>query len=282
MKFGEINPYIRFAEYMYIKRKPARFNVFDCRIFYIVSGEAEITIENNKYILKESDVFYCAGGMVYTIGCNTGCELLCLNFDLTNDRSNITESRAPLKSDPKKPPRYKVENNIEDCDFLNSFCVLKNSYNLNAKIKSIIEEFEKSQRFYREKSSAILKDLLADMYREELKRSENSSNAVENVISYINANFKEKIINSDLAKLTGYHEYYLNRIFKKQTGMTIHKYILQVRLSEARKLLLTTDIPLHSIAEMTGFGSDTHLSNCFKNYFCYSPMDYKNSFKNRI
>ncbi len=282
MKVTDINPHIRFAEQIYFKRKPAQFNVFDCRIFCVVSGEVEIEIENCRYILKESDLFYCAGGGRYTISCINGCQLLCLNFDLSQDRNDMTENRAPLKISASNPPRYLFKQEIEDCKFLNSHIVIENNYSLNSKVKNIIKEFESKQIFFREKSGAMLKDILVDMHRTQLKKSENSSGAIQTVISYIDTNYQNKIINSDLAKLTGYHEYHLNRIFKKQTGMTIHKFILQIRINEAKKLLMTTDTPIYSIAEMTGFSSDTHLSSCFKNYFGYSLMEYKNNFKNRI
>ena len=64
MKLCEINPYIRFAEKIYFKRKPAQFNVFDCRIFSVVSGEVEIEIENFRYVLKKG-VLLCSGWALY-------------------------------------------------------------------------------------------------------------------------------------------------------------------------------------------------------------------------
>ena len=282
MKVIDINPHIRFAEQIFFKRKPAKFNVFDCRIFCIVSGEMEIKIENCRYILKESDLFYCAGSNQYTISCINGCQLLCLNFDLSQERNDITENRAPLKINGSNPPRYVFKQEVEDCEFLNSHIVIENNYSLNSKVKNIIKEFESKQIFFREKSGAMLKDILVDIHRTQLKKSENSSGAIQTVISYINANYQNKIINSDLAKLTGYHEYYLNRIFKKQIGMTIHKYILQVRINEAKKILMTTDDNIYHIAETMGFNSVAHFSNCFRNYFGHSPLEYKNNFKNRI
>lgn len=282
MKLCEINPYIRFAEKIYFKRKPAQFNVFDCRIFSVVSGEVEIEIENFRYVLKKGDLFYCAQGGRYTIGCKNICELICFNFDLNHARSHITEKHAPLKIDPSAHSKYFLEDIVEEAGSLNSYMVLENDYSINQKIIGLIEEFENKQIYFREKASAMLKDILIDIYRKELKKSENSLDTVEKVIAYIYNNYHTKIVNSDLAKLTGYHDYHLNRIFKKQTGSTIHKYIMEVRINEAKKLIMTTDIPIYMIAQKTGFNSDTHLSNCFKNYFGYSPIEYKNNFKNRI
>ena len=282
MKLCEINPYIRFAEKIYFKRKPAEFNVFDCRIFLVVSGEVEIEIESTNYVLKKGDLFYCAQGGNYIIGSKDVCELICFNFDLNDKRSNITEKRAPLKIESTDCAKYFLEDTVEDAHLLNSYMVLENDYLVNQRIISLIEEFENKQIYFREKASAMLKDILIDICRKELKKSENSLDTVEKVIGYINSNYHTKILNSDLAKITGYHDYHLNRIFKKQTGGTIHKYIMEVRINEAKKLIMTTDIPIYIIAQKTGFNSDTHLSNCFKNYFGYSPIEYKNNFKNRI
>jgi len=282
MRVIDINPHVRFAEQIFFKSKKSQYNVFDCRIFCIISGEMQIEIDNCRYNLCQDDLFYCAGGSVYTISCNDGCELVCINFDLTQERSDVTESRAPLKISSKTHIRYKPLSNIEDCEILNHHIFLKSNYEINSKVKKLTEEFSGKQIFFREKASAALKGILIDIYRNELKKSENSSDAVEKVISYINANFSSKITNSNLANMTGYHSYHLNRIFKKQTGMTVHKYIMEIRLNEAKKLIMSGGLPLYSIAQMTGFNSDTHLSSCYKAYFGYSPIEYKNNFKNRI
>ena len=282
MRVIDINPHIRFAEQIHFKSRKAQFNVFDCRIFCIISGEMKIEIDSCNYNLYQNDLFYCIGGSVYTISCQEGCELICINFDFSQERSNITESRAPLKISSPNHIRYKLQNKIDDCEILNNHIFIRDNYTINSKIKELTEEFNNKQIFFREKASAVLKEILIDMYRNELKKSENSLDTVEKVIAYINSNYHRKIVNSDLAKLTGYHEYYLNRIFKKQTGGTIHKYVMEVRINEAKKLIMTTDMPIYIIAQKTGFNSDTHLSNCFKNYFGYSPIEYKNNFKNRI
>jgi hypothetical protein len=70
-----------------------------------------------------------------------------------------------LKIDTTSSSRYVLEDRVEDCDFLNSYLVIENDYSLNSKVKYITEEFENKQIFFREKSSAMLKEILVDMYR---------------------------------------------------------------------------------------------------------------------
>ncbi len=282
MKLCEINPFIRFAEKIKIKRKPEKFNVFDSRIFLVLFGVIEIEIEESYYKLKSGDVFYCAKGSCYTIVCSDICELLCLNFDLTQKRNIYSEAYAPVKIKSSSEIVFYNDDVIEDCTYINKFFYMENEYLIKTQITKIIDEFENKRIYFREKSSAILKDILIEMSRRELEKNINSFDAVEKTIAYINDNYGSKIINEQLAKLTGYHQYYLNRIFKKQTGKTIHKYIMEIRINEAKKILMTTKLPICIIAQKTGFCSETHLSNCFENYFGYRPKKYKELFKNNI
>ena len=48
---------------------------------------------------------------------------------------------------------------------------------------------------------------------------------------------------------TGYSRFYLNRIFAEETGCTIHRYIMERRLTEAARKLVETD---KTIVEISG------------------------------
>ena len=90
MNFCEINPFIRFAEY--ISHNNATENpvfVKDCRIFYTISGKADIFIENQHYELVPNSLFYCSAGSVYNIQ-SSGARLISLNFDLTQKDNSHT------------------------------------------------------------------------------------------------------------------------------------------------------------------------------------------------
>lgn len=55
-----------------------------------------------------------------------------------------------------------------------------------------------------------------------------------------------------------------------------------MRMDEAKRLLLNTDIPIQDISEKTGFNNDTYFSNIFKNKFGVSPLKYRKKYKNKI
>ena len=56
MKSNELNPYLRFAQRFFFMREKCTFNVFDCRIIYVLSGILNINIEGNDYLVKKGDV----------------------------------------------------------------------------------------------------------------------------------------------------------------------------------------------------------------------------------
>ena len=102
------------------------------------------------------------------------------------------------------------------------------------------------------------------------------------VQEYIHEHFAEKITNKDLSDLVGYHEYYLNRIFLNCTGANLHEYLLHIRLTHAKEMILNSDLPLQVIAEQVGFGSYAHFSSYFKRSYNYSPAQYRKLLRGNI
>lgn len=277
-----INPYIRFAQHIFYQSERISVNIFDCRIFCITSGCAEIIIENQHFKLSENSLFFCAAGSTYTISSTDGCNILVLNFDLTQERSDKPEPIPPVKLSKSQKPCFNNNFFIEDCDFFNTFFLFNDNMGLSAIIEEIIKEHSEKKIFFMEKCSSVLKNLLIDIYRLSLEQANTSSLAIEKAIRYIKSNYMNKITNKDVSEITCYHEFHTNRLFEKYTGMTIHHYLMETRITEAKKLLLCSDIPIYSIAETIGFNSSSHFITCFKKFVGISPSAYKNHFKNNI
>ena len=77
-------------------------------------------------------------------------------------------------------------------------------------------------------------------------------------------NYFAELTNKKLAALVGYHEFHLNRLFVKYTGTSIHQYIINKRLGEARALMLSTELSLAEISEQVGFNNYSFFSSYFK------------------
>ncbi len=274
MQVFEINPFLRFADSISFKSSRAEVNVFDSRIFSVISGCADILIDGQRFNLCEGSLFYCAGGSCYSLTTSESCIINVLNFDLTQQRNNITRSLPPYKLNGASA-KYGREVILDDGGDLNSYIYIKDGYGLQAKISDIINEFSQKRPLYMEKCSAMLKDSLIEIYRSRMFVKTPSLKTLEKVISYINLNLNKKITNAELAAKAGYHEYHLNRLFLKHIGKTIHQYIIDARIEKAKSLLATTDMTIVEIAESAGFNSSTHLCGCFKSAVGLVPSEYR-------
>nr|WP_246389847.1 helix-turn-helix domain-containing protein [Halomonas cerina] len=81
-----------------------------------------------------------------------------------------------------------------------------------------------------------------------------------------------------LAKRAAMSERSLGRRFKEVTNITISRYIEDVRLSLARRLLETSEQSIQAVADNAGFGTTATLRRVFQRRLCVSPSIYKASF----
>ena len=282
MNFCDINHFIRFASLIHFDEYTSKsVMVKDCRIFFTLSGEAELSIENQHYILTPGSLFYCRAGSLYTIR-STNAHLISLNFDLTHQRSERVTAFSPVDAkDGITLPEINW-NVICNSDFINSHLFLSRANDFKKSLEKILDEFSTQKIFYSETSSALLKGILTQLHRRSIDTSTNSSNAVSKTIAYIKTNYDKPLTNDMISNLTGYHEYHLNRLFLKHTGTSLHKYMLNIRINEAKNMLLNTDLSLTSISEKVGFNSNTYFSTYFKQTEGFSPLEFRKRFKNKI
>lgn len=68
---------------------------------------------------------------------------------------------------------------------------------------------------------------------------------------------------------------YLSDLFSSVEGLTIEKYLIQLRIEKVKELLAYNRYSLSEIAEITGYSSSQHLSTQFKQYTGLSPSHFK-------
>lgn len=97
--------------------------------------------------------------------------------------------------------------------------------------------------------------------------------AVKSICEYLHENFDKPIPISELSSVTGLSQFYLIRTFKKHTGITPHKYLVNIRIQKARKFL-TNDHDIAEVAYKTGFSDQSHLTRTFKKIVGITPGAY--------
>lgn len=99
---------------------------------------------------------------------------------------------------------------------------------------------------------------------------------IQPALDYIDQHFTEGPVSiSLLARMCGISEVHFRNTFRAVCGLPPLKYIHEMKLTRARQLLLSTNDPIHIIAEKCGFLSDSVFSREFRQAVGMSPSEYR-------
>ncbi|WP_353625832.1 helix-turn-helix transcriptional regulator [Bacillus sp. JCM 19041] len=97
----------------------------------------------------------------------------------------------------------------------------------------------------------------------------------QKMIAYIKENNDKVLTLEQCAADLHYNANYLSSVFKKGTGMTFSDYVADHRLSEAKKWLVDTDIPIKQIAETLGYKNSQNFIRSFRKSTSMTPGQYR-------
>lgn len=107
-------------------------------------------------------------------------------------------------------------------------------------------------------------------------RSVKNNALIESVIGYLNDNYTDPDITLNSTAGQFYvNPSYLSRLFKQQTGTAFIRYLTELRLKRAAKLLTSTSERSYTVAQMVGFRDAKYFSTCFRKHFGVTANDYR-------
>jgi AraC-like DNA-binding protein len=90
---------------------------------------------------------------------------------------------------------------------------------------------------------------------------------------YLHDNYADNVMLSELANVSGLSPFRLGRLFSASVGVPPHQYQLQLRIEQAKRLLLKGK-PVSDVAFEVGFFDLSHFSRHFKRYVGVAPGTY--------
>jgi transcriptional regulator GlxA family with amidase domain len=98
---------------------------------------------------------------------------------------------------------------------------------------------------------------------------------LKEVVKLMDANLEEPLELEQLAVYAGRSRRQIERLFQEQLGTTPQRYYLELRITEARRLLQHTELTQVEVLVACGFVSPSHFSKCYSAYFGYRPSKEK-------
>lgn len=98
---------------------------------------------------------------------------------------------------------------------------------------------------------------------------------LQEIKDYLDAHYTEKITLDALSERFYINKFYLTRVFKEQFGQSVTTYLMQLRITQAKRMLRFTDHSVESIAQECGLSDANYFSRLFKKVEGVPPGEYR-------
>jgi len=98
---------------------------------------------------------------------------------------------------------------------------------------------------------------------------------VKTIQRFLEKNIARKLTLGGVGKKFGLKEKALDALMRKHFGMGFTDYVTSLRISEAKRLLLSTDLNMGEIARQTGFKDQSYFTKVFKSRIGTTPTEFR-------
>ncbi|MCH5266865.1 MAG: helix-turn-helix domain-containing protein [Lachnospiraceae bacterium] len=119
----------------------------------------------------------------------------------------------------------------------------------------------------------VVKEFTETMH--EIKQNRNLSYHVQHGADYIAQNISQPLHSRDVANHLNLHPDYLSKMFRKETGYTLQRYIIRKKCETASYMLRNSSASCTEIGTFLGFSSCSYFITCFCREFHQTPGEYR-------
>ncbi len=271
-------------------------------------GKIEITVDGKDYTLDkntyitvkpDSDVFIVALAAsrcyVFTIDCaDSRLAFFSRNvFGINGEQYSTVEKivfeiNTGLKETVLSNKRSRLQSNYDEltmmlsCRLMEQFFIEnKRKYYTENNVKSgyIVPEVKNKwerknaySRHYKEVPERFFEHRSYEGNERRYKVSEDQK--AEEIMRYVTENITNNVTLDSLVSVFHFSKTYICRMFKNKYSKTIVEYMRDLKMKEARKLLLEGKLNVTQISESLGFSTVHYFSLTFKRYYGVSPSEY--------
>jgi AraC-like DNA-binding protein len=276
LNLGELIPVVRIVNHY--KATPHWYLpprvIFDHELAFAAKGKATVQLGKTTYHIGESDLLFVRPNIVnwWKADPQDPCELLCIHFDPLPEWNSYRERTPGISLAGLEDIRIPDHMVIQE----------KDSY--VQKHFTLLEEFLDTRPFRSLVMKNLLTHILVQLYRElggthTLQKSSDRRTAqITPALQYMQTNYHLDITSKDLASIAGFHPTYFCRLFRKVTGKTPTEYLTQIRMKQAKQLLLYTTKSVQEIAQTVGYNSIYYFSRLFKQKEGMTPTEFRHSY----
>ncbi|MEW9670915.1 AraC family transcriptional regulator [Ammoniphilus sp. 3BR4] len=239
-------------------------------IIFICEGEGTFIINNKTYTAEQGDILIYNKGVIHEEYSNPSNPLKTYFCGVSN---LSIEGMKELHIIPSE---------IEPV-------IRKNKYSqkIESYMSDIFEESSLRAPGYEIICHNILTSLITTIIRIiKLDHMNNvaadSYSLAHRVKEFIDKNFTKNINLNDIAEKLHVNPYYLSHVFKKEMNYSPINYLINRRIGEAKRLLVSTDMKVWEIAKIVGYENANYFTLLFKKMTGESPKKFKENHTKKL
>lgn len=245
------------------------------RIYYILDGKFEWSINDRCYVLYPGDLAIILpgqkfGGTKGFMDIGTVC-WLCLEVNQTDQHKKMIVGNW---SGLSKTERLTISKILQ----LNNTSVLARVKDALTILQTIKDELSQQEVAYATRVNHLIDELLILIVRQSTYQM-NLRRDFPQTFTKLEQTLREDLARQwtveEMAALIGLGTTAFSEKVKNYTGFSPLNYLINIRISEAIKLLRRQEMSITTIALETGFYSSQHFSTTFKKLTGYTPIEFR-------
>ncbi len=217
-------------------------------LVYYLDGTGESVVDKRRYTFTKDTFVLVKPGTIHSECSDKNASVLFVGF--TTDYDSLTEGIYSVNTAP-----------------------------VRELMDEILRERENKRPYYKSMLNLLVEKLVLLLLRFPINdRVEKVS--FDDILTYIKMNANKNISIQQMASDLGYSYDYFRQFFIEHAGVSAKKYLTDIKLTNVRELLLSTDFSVNKIARITGFSSPSHLCAVFKEALGLTPNDYRKNHLN--
>lgn len=124
----------------------------------------------------------------------------------------------------------------------------------------------------------FIRDIAARIFYYQSKQQKDYRQVViDQVENYISGHLSEDLSLTRLADMVHLNKTYLSKLYKQATGVGLSDYILEIRLTASKELLLRSQMKIQDITMLVGLESAAYFARLFRKATGMTPKEYRES-----
>lgn len=248
-------------------------------LLLVLSGCIPVVEDGQEYFLKSGDIFFLKRGVHHwgktPFDKDTSWFFIHFRHDTPSEElPELSANFRRTKNVHCSRGDYRRVLTLPKC-----LCNVRNS-EIEDKFRKLVELFNSDMPYQMAYVNACLHGLLTDIYvREHINQDPGSTaDRIQRIYNFLSENVEHPLSSADIEAYMNLSFKHIGKLFKEQTGMTLHECHTRLKMERAARLLCSTNMTISEISGRLGYANPLYFSNVVKKHTGLSPRAYRSKY----